>query len=125
MRGSRVGADSSGMHIVEKGLTAERRRRQRFAIECELRYRLLDSRVHLPQQSGKTLNISSKGVLFEAGLNLPVGKRVELSIAWPARLNDKCRLKMVAVCRIVRSDGNRVAAQIQKHEFRTQGVVVQ
>ncbi len=104
--------------------TAERRRRQRFDIECELRYRLLDSRRHLPQQNGKTINISSKGVLFEAPSDLPVGKRVELMIAWPAMLNEKCRLKMVAVGRIVRTDSGRVAALIQKHEFRTQGAIL-
>jgi hypothetical protein len=113
------------MTSVDSQTASERRRRQRFDIECELRYRLLDSRHHLPQQAGKTLNISSKGVLFDAGVPLPVGKRVELSIAWPARLNDRCRLKMVAICRIVRSEGTRIAALIQKHEFRTQGITLQ
>jgi hypothetical protein len=102
----------------------DRRRRQRFPIECELRYRLLDSRRHLPQQTGKTINMSSKGILFDAGCELPVGKRVELSIAWPAILNEKCRLKMVAVGRVVRAEQGKAAAQIQKHEFRTQGAVL-
>lgn len=104
--------------------SSERRKRQRFDIQCDLRYRLLDSRRHLPQQNGKTINISSKGVLFEAPSELPVGKRVELMIAWPAMLNEKCRLKMVAVGRIVRAESGRVAAVIQKHEFRTQGAIL-
>jgi len=104
--------------------SSERRRRQRFPIECELRYRLLDSRRHLPQHTGKTINLSSKGVLFEAGCELPVGKRVEISIAWPALLNEKCRLKMVAIGRVVRAGDGRAAALIQKHEFRTQGAVL-
>lgn len=102
----------------------ERRRRQRFDIECEMRFRLLDSRRHLPLQLGKTVNISSKGVLFEAGMELPVGKRVELTISWPARLNDRCRLKMIAVGRIIRNDRGKTAALIQKHEFRTQGAAL-
>lgn len=102
----------------------ERRRRQRFEISCELRFRVLDSRRHLPQQTGKTINMSSKGVLFAAPGDLPVGKRVELMIAWPAMLNEKCRLKMVAVGRIVRSSEGQVVALIQKHEFRTQGAVL-
>jgi hypothetical protein len=113
--------DHPGMTISSE----ERRRRQRFPIECELRYRLLDARRHLPQQSGKTLNISSRGVLFETSCDLPVGKRVELSIAWPALLNEKCRLKMVAVGRVVRVENGKAAALIQKHEFRTQGAVLQ
>ena len=112
------------MTTMETQQANERRRRQRFDIECELRYRLLDSRRHLPQQSGKTINISSKGILFEAPSELPVGKRVELMIAWPAMLNEKCRLKMVALGRIVRTSDGRVAALIQKHEFRTQGAAL-
>ncbi len=68
--------------------------------------------------------MSSKGVLFESPFDLPVGKRVELMIAWPAMLNEKCRLKMVAVGKIVRTEGGRVAASIQKHEFRTQGAAL-
>ena len=102
----------------------ERRRRQRFEITCELRFRVLDSRRHLPQQSGKTINMSSKGLLFESPFDLPIGQRVELMIAWPAMLNEKCRLKMVAQGRIVRADNGRVAAMIQKHEFRTQGAAL-
>jgi hypothetical protein len=100
---------------------SERRRRKRFDIECELRYRLLDARRHLPQQPSKTFNISSKGVLFETEIDLPVGKRVELSISWPAMLNERCRLKMIAVGRIVRTENGKAAALIQRHEFRTQG----
>ncbi len=100
---------------------AQRRRRKRFDIECELRYRLIDHRRHLPQQLGRTLNISSKGILFETNIELPVGKRVELSISWPVVLNQRCRLKMVAVGRIVRSDSGKAAATIQRYEFRTQG----
>jgi hypothetical protein len=111
------------MVTLDRPHTTERRRRQRFDLECEVRYRLLDSRRHLPQQTGKTINISSKGVLFETTGELPVGKRIELSIAWPAVLNDKCRLKMVAVGRLVRSSNGKAAALIQKHEFRTQGAV--
>jgi hypothetical protein len=103
---------------------SDRRRRRRFDLECELRYRLLDSRRHIPQQSGKTINMSSKGVLFETTAQLPVGKRVELSISWPATLNEKCRLKMVAVARVIRSSESHAAVALQKHEFRTQGVVL-
>jgi len=102
----------------------ERRRRQRFPIECEIRFRLLDSRKHLPQQAGKTLNISSKGILFESPCELPIGKRVEISIAWPAALSHRCRLKMVTIGKLVRFENGRAAALIQKHEFRTQGALI-
>ena len=102
---------------------SERRRRIRFDLECELRYRLLDSRRHLPQQSGKTINISSKGAIFETTSQLPVGKRVELIISWPAKLNERCGLKMIALARVIRSSESRAAVSLLSHEFRTQSVV--
>jgi hypothetical protein len=101
----------------------ERRRRRRFDLDCQLLYRLLDSRRHLPQQPGKMIDMSSKGVLFETSSQLPVGKRVELSISWPAKLNEKCGLKMIGVARVVRSTASRAAVALQKHEFKTQSVV--
>ena len=94
----------------------------RFDLKCELRYRLLDSRHHLPQQSGKTINISSKGAIFETTSALPVGKRVELIISWPAKLNERVGLKMVALGRVIRSSQSRAAVCLLTHEFRTQSV---
>lgn len=102
---------------------SERRRRIRFDLSCELRYRLLDSRRHLPPQSGRTINISSKGAVFETSSQLPVGKRVELVISWPVKLNEKCGLKMVALARVIRSTESRAAVALLTHEFRTQSVV--
>jgi hypothetical protein len=101
-----------------------RRRRIRFDLECELRYRLLDSRRHFPQQAGKTINISSKGAIFETTAQLPVGKRVELIISWPAKLNEKCGLKMIAQARVIRSNESRAAVALLTHEFRTQSLVI-
>jgi len=77
--------------------------------------------VNLALRPSKTFNISSKGILFETDIDLPVGKRVELSISWPALLNEHCRLKMIAVGRIVRAENGKAAVLIQRHEFRTLG----
>jgi hypothetical protein len=68
---------------------------------------------------GKTLNISSSGVLFTTELILLPGRRMELSINWPAQLNNKCALKLVARGRIVRFEKGRAALEIQQYEFRT------
>jgi hypothetical protein len=99
-------------------------RRLRFDLEYGLLYRVLDSRQRL-QTPGKTITISSKDILFEADPAPLVGKRVELSISWPALLDGRCRLKLVVFALIVRSNRGRVAAVIQRHEFRTQGGSVQ
>ncbi len=55
---------------------SERRRSSRFPIERELRYKTLNQRAEILAGSGKTLNISSSGVLFTSDHDLPVGTRL-------------------------------------------------
>lgn len=99
---------------------AERRRSSRFPIERELRYKTLNQRAEVLSGSGKTLNISSSGVLFTSDHELPIGTRLEVSISWPAQLNEKVLLNLVARGRITRHHKGQLALQIQQYEFRTQ-----
>jgi len=92
-----------------------------MAIELDVQYRVLN-RGHVDiQASGKTVNISSSGVLFSTGQVLVPGRRVEIDMDWPAQLNGKCALKLVARGRVVRFEGDRAALEIMQHEFRTRG----
>jgi hypothetical protein len=100
--------------------TVERRASDRFPIERDIRYRILNKRDNPhPEGIGKTVNISSNGVLFTTDQLLIPGKRVELSISWPAQLDNKCNLKLVARGRVARLDEGLVAVEIQQYEFRT------
>ena len=99
---------------------SERRRSSRFPIEREVRYKTLNQRAEILSGNGKTLNISSSGVLFTSDHELPVGTRLEVSISWPAQLNEKCLLNLVARGRIARHNKGQLALQIQQYEFRTQ-----
>ena len=105
---------------LEQTQDADRRRSDRFAIEREIRYRALNKRGGEEAGEGKTVNMSSSGVLFTAGQILRPGRRIELAISWPAQLNNKCALKLVARGRIVRFDNGLAAMEIQQYEFRTQ-----
>jgi hypothetical protein len=98
----------------------ERRKSSRFPIERELRYKTLNQRSEILAGNGKTLNISSSGVLFTSDHDLAVGTRLEVSISWPAQLNEKCLLNLVARGRITRHTKGQLALQIQQYEFRTQ-----
>jgi hypothetical protein len=98
---------------------ADRRQSDRFPIEREVRYRVLSKRSAEEMGDGKTVNISSSGVLFTSDQVLLPGRRLELSISWPAQLNNKCALKLVARGRIVRFEEGRAAMEIQQYEFRT------
>lgn len=108
------------MHIRdEQALDADRRSTDRFPIESELRYKLVENKGAAEGGTGRTLNMSSSGVLFTSETQLPVGRRVELSVDWPAQLNEQCGLKLVALGRIVRSSAESAAIRIDKYDFRT------
>jgi hypothetical protein len=86
-----------------------------------VRYRVLSKRNGQEEGTGKTVNISSNGVLFTTDKILLPGKRLELSISWPAQLDNKCNLKLVARGRVARLEQGRAAVEIQQYEFRTAG----
>ena len=98
----------------------ERRHSNRYPIQREVHYRVLNKRSPANAGEGKTVNISSGGVLFSSSHILIPGRRMELSISWPAKLNDKCALKLVARGRVVRFELGQAAVEIQHYEFRTQ-----
>jgi hypothetical protein len=99
----------------------ERRASDRFPIEREVRYKILNRKSEDESGTGVTVNMSSNGVLFTTEGFLIPGRRVELAISWPAQLNSKVALKLVARGRVVRAEDGHAAIEIQQHEFRTQG----
>ena len=101
--------------------TDERRTGDRFPIERDLTYKVLSARTGAELGSGKTINLSSTGVLFTTQDALTPGKRLELSISWPVQLDGKCGLKLVARGRIVRVRAKAIAVDIERYEFRTLG----
>jgi hypothetical protein len=109
---------SSGKGVKDAN---DRRGSDRFPIEREVRYKVLSKRSADEAGSGKTVNMSSSGVLFTSEHFLLPGKRVEVSISWPAQLNNKTNLKLVARGRVIRCEDGKAALEIQQYEFRTQG----
>ena len=97
----------------------ERRHKQRFPIQREVRYRLLES-TKLESGAGMAINASSGGIAFTCDRQLPLHASIEVSLSWPVALQDSCPLRLVAKGRVVRSDGASVACTIEKSEFRTQ-----
>ena len=100
----------------------DRRGADRFPIEREVRYKILSRKSSTEGESGAglTVNMSSNGVLFTTDRYLLPGRRLEVSISWPAQLNSKVALKLVARGRVVRSEEGRAAIEIHQYEFRTQ-----
>lgn len=88
-------------------------------MEREIRYRVLDQDKIIAAGSGKTYNLSSSGVAFSADRDLPPGAFIELSIAWPALLENRCPLQLIGFGRVLRSAQGRIATTIEQYEFRT------
>jgi hypothetical protein len=100
-------------------IAGDRRSDRRYDMQLELRWKLLHRRKVQDTGAGRTIDLSSGGVLFEAGRQLPVGLSVELSVAWPVLLQHVAPMQLVISGRIVRSEGHRAALRISQHEFRT------
>jgi hypothetical protein len=98
----------------------QRRSADRFPMDREIRYRVLERKSTEPFRLGKTVNMSSNGVLFTTDQFLNPGRYLELSISWPAQLDSKVALKLVARGRVVRTNQDAAAVQIHQYEFRTQ-----
>lgn len=107
--------------VSSTNMAGDRRGSSRFPIEREVRYKVLNKKSGGETGVGKTINMSSTGILFTTEQTLLPGRRVEISVSWPAQLNDTCPLKLVARGRVVRCAGNATAVEIQHYEFRTQG----
>ncbi len=99
--------------------SSDRRVAERLAIQREVQYRVLGRKEADISGEGKTLDISSAGIMFTTAHMLLPGRRVELAIDWPAQLDNKCALRLIARGRVVRFEGDRAAVEILQHEFRT------
>ena len=119
--GRKKGAAQAGAPAQAEADAAERRTAVRFPIEQEVRYKVFN-RNTIELGSGRTINMSSNGVLFTTERTLSPGERLEVAVNWPAHLDNHCPLKLVTTGRIVRSDNGRAALSIERYEFRTQGI---
>jgi hypothetical protein len=109
------GARAAGPQIEE------RRRSRRFPVHQELQYRLVDRQDDTFNGTGVTIDMSGAGIRFSVTTRIEIGRVVEVSVDWPARLDGICAMKVVVVGRVVRSADHWVAMSILRHEFRTRG----
>ena len=101
----------------------DRRQDRRYRIHLDLRWKLIRRRRVLDSGVGKTVDLSSGGILFEPGRVLPVGLNVELAISWPVLLRNEAPMQLIVSGRIVRAAQNRTAVAMNQHEFRTSGTL--
>ena len=104
---------------TSKGSGADRRTNARFPCRLAVSYQALEHPFLSGVATSETLNISSKGLLFATEEALQPGQLLQVSVDWPARLENQVPLKLVAEGRIVRNLNGQAAMRIDKYEFRT------
>jgi hypothetical protein len=96
----------------------DRRLRRRFTLELGLAFRVIDHGQVVDTGSGWTTDVSSGGIAFQTGSLVKMGAMLELSLHWPAVLDDGRALQLVVLGR-VRRTGERVVITVDRYQFRT------
>lgn len=95
----------------------EQRSSRRYPIVLDMTFKLRQGRMVL-RGTGKTRDISSRGILFQAEVEMARKVRVELCIAWPVLLNEDAALSLYVTGQTVRSENGLTAIRITRHTFR-------
>ena len=105
------------------------RSQTRYPLALRVRYKLMGTHGVKHSGTGRTLDISSRGLLFETAdgaddaASFHENGKIEMDIDWPFLLDEVCALKIVVRGHIIRSDSRRLAVRIDQYEFRTAGAV--
>lgn len=110
--------------MLIQDLALERRKKIRFPIMRELRYKVLEGDTIVEFGLGTTLDMASGGVAFLNNKPLREGSFIELSISWPVLLEDSCPMRLIVFGRVVRSSERETVCSVDKYEFRTQARVL-
>lgn len=100
----------------------ERRASERFSIDRRIRYRVVSRGRAGVSGNGKTVNMSSVGILIATDHTLSRGWRMEVEVEGPFQVDGQVFSKLVVTGTIVRTETSPVplaALKISSHEFRT------
>jgi hypothetical protein len=98
---------------------ADRRLNCRYPVSLPVEYKLFARSRTTCHGFGRTLNISSRGVLFQVENALPAGKRIEIQIDWPFLFDGGRPITLVVWGTVVRRDRQLVAVRFRYHRFRS------
>jgi hypothetical protein len=97
----------SQLSALPQSLATDRRSRVRFALDLAFSCRTLDRQFRYG--TGRTLNISSTGMLLESSDLFTPGTSVELTAEWPVLLHRWIPLYLVMTGCVVRCEVSRFA----------------
>jgi hypothetical protein len=108
--------------LLRRDLSSEQRRfGLRYPFDTEVAYRFARTDDVVTEGSGRTVNISSRGLLIVSEPVLPIGVIIEVQIPWPLKLDGCISLNLYIRGHTVRSTGNQTGIAIRQYDFRTRG----
>lgn len=111
------------MYIVRPSKAARLRHHGRsshpYPIRTAVAYRVIGRDRFSKSGTGWTILLSSRSVLIESETSLPLERRVDLWIEWPARLENKIGLRLHIYGRTVSVAGTATEIEILAYEFHT------
>jgi len=96
----------------------ERRSKTRYSIELGVRFCYTRGPSH-SYQIGRTVNISSSGLLVASDSAVREGTAVQLMIEWPWALDGRVPLQLVTTGVVVRTSQSTFALALRSYQFRT------
>jgi hypothetical protein len=90
-----------------------------FPLTLEMQYQVTGDEMPHIRGTGRTMWMSSREIIFQCDAHLPSGTDVEMTIAWPARLDNSVGLQLCIRARVLRTLAHGVTAEIRKYQFRT------
>ena len=105
-------------------LVAERRKSMRYNIRMKLRFTVPHPNGGASvSRAGRSVDISSHGILFTSPQRLAAGQAIEGSIIWPVAQAGSIPMTLEFKGVVVRSTGARIAIEIARHEFLAKGAL--
>jgi hypothetical protein len=108
------------MKVANQRIAVDRIAVDRIAVDMELRYSYRAGDVTYIG-TGRIRNMNTSSVYFEIDQQVCAQQDVELSIAWPSKLQRTCSLELVLRGPIVPTGPNCAVQQTKSYEFRTCG----
>jgi len=106
------------VQAIDRTIPLERRSKIRYPVSLNVKYRTV-GRSDRISGVGRTLNMSSGGLLIAADQRTEVGAKVELNVEWPSLLDGMIPLQLVAIGRVVRCLESGFALAFTQYQFRT------
>lgn len=103
-------------------LRNERRSVARYPIQLDLAYTVLFKGKIVDSGTGRTIDWSSAGLRFVCERPILEGRKMQLEVRWPLKLDNGVPLKLVVSAQALRTKECETAVRIVSYEFRTRGV---